>query len=500
MLKIMRTGKWMAAILAFSLASVPLFAAPPSGGGGGNKVSVTAANPPDAFQGEELDVIVSGSGFDQGSQVSYLVTGTTDGSQVEVISVEFISSSELKTRVRPKDAALPSEYDIEVRTTSGRKGKGTTLFRVKSSVNLTSCAEKPSEFPAFAYTRNAPEGGNQSGFYVYLSNADGDCSVLLYSTTAYHRPESDLSYRQIGDAGIIAWRQSEDEQAGQTNGRSKKSNDPRDVDVIRVVRFHVAGKEVVSELPLQPDTVANSGGEFVFFLSMDLSSDGTRIALVRQDRINDAPPYRTFDTIREVDISSCSANCSQVLIHSHREIETFLNVAYNVPGNRIYFSGGVLGDSGDPLAGQAFISFLENQEGEWTGPRDLTVEGNGYYGTDFSAFAAFRVHDVNAVDLGWGLLAEAVAYTFNNVETGLFDVHVIDAGSCTVFGVDDCLGSGESSFEASIADAKYPSFNNGLSSSTLLFSADTTSEIYELDFQTLGLSVVAIGNEADTGN
>jgi len=100
-------------------------AAPP------NKVTVTAAYPPDAFQGEELIVTVTGSGFDAGSAVGYLVTGTTDASQVEVKMIEFISPSELRTLVRPKDNALVTEYDIEVRTMSGRKGKGTTLFNVK---------------------------------------------------------------------------------------------------------------------------------------------------------------------------------------------------------------------------------------------------------------------------------------------------------------------------------------------------------------------------------
>ncbi|MGD2131032.1 MAG: hypothetical protein PVJ17_17200, partial [Lysobacterales bacterium] len=109
------------------------------------KVEVTNADPSEAAQGQELDVVISGSGFDSGSSVSYLVTGTTDDSQVDVLSVEYISPSELKTRIRPKDAALVTDYDIEVRSSSGRKGKGTTLFRVKSA----QCYDN--EFPSMAY-------------------------------------------------------------------------------------------------------------------------------------------------------------------------------------------------------------------------------------------------------------------------------------------------------------------------------------------------------------
>lgn len=117
---------WLA-VLATLVLALPLYApaAPP------NRVTVTAAYPAEAFQGEELSVTVTGSGFDAGSMVGYFVTGTTDASQVDVLMVEFISPSELKTFIRPKDNALVSEYDIEVQTTSGRKGKGTTLFRVK---------------------------------------------------------------------------------------------------------------------------------------------------------------------------------------------------------------------------------------------------------------------------------------------------------------------------------------------------------------------------------
>lgn len=126
---------WLAVIATLMLA-LPLAAAgaPPQGGGGG-KVSVTAAYPSEAFQGEELFVVVTGSGFDAGSTVGYLVTGTTDASQVDVLMVEFISPSELKTFIRPKDNALVTDYDIEVRTMSGRKGKGTTMFRVKLNDN-----------------------------------------------------------------------------------------------------------------------------------------------------------------------------------------------------------------------------------------------------------------------------------------------------------------------------------------------------------------------------
>lgn len=201
-----------AAILVLPLA---VQAAPP-GGGGGNKVSVTAANPADAFQGEELDVIVSGSGFDAGSQVSYLVTGTTDASQVEVLSVQYISSTELKTRIRPKDAALPSEYDIQVQTSSGRKGKGTTLFRVK--VEETACTSDKPEVPTIAYlTAMEPTGDLYTADLMLASDSGCDQYLLLEGAEQEIRPSggglgevlfdvSDLRLDFEANIGIVIWR------------------------------------------------------------------------------------------------------------------------------------------------------------------------------------------------------------------------------------------------------------------------------------------------------
>jgi hypothetical protein len=203
-----------AVILVLPLA---VQAAKPSGGGG-SKVSVTAANPSDAFQGEELDVIVSGSGFDAGSQVSYLVTGTTDASQVEVLSVEFISSSELKTRIRPKDAALPTEYDIQVQTSSGRKGKGTTLFRVK--VAETACTGTESKIPEVVFLTDYVKGGSIETQDMYLSTGSGCDQTLLLEDAVQVIPVSGdprnfqgefikavttLRMEVKGNMGVVTW-------------------------------------------------------------------------------------------------------------------------------------------------------------------------------------------------------------------------------------------------------------------------------------------------------
>lgn len=171
----------MAAIML--LLPLVATAAPP------NKVSVTAAYPSEAFQGEELVVVVSGSGFDAGSRVGYLVTGTTDASQVDVLAVQYISPSELRTYIRPKTNALVTDYDIEVMTSSGRKGKGTTLFRVKLGGPPTKPpTEPPPTEPAarawHSFTGNGSAAPDASRLYLF-GGAGSDWMALgdLWSFT-----------------------------------------------------------------------------------------------------------------------------------------------------------------------------------------------------------------------------------------------------------------------------------------------------------------------------
>jgi len=114
--------------LAASLFLLEAYAAKPV------KLTVTGADPNTAQQGAPpLDVEISGSGFGPGSTVRFLVADTRDDTQIVVNGVTFdAATGKLKANIKVKDAALPVEYDIEVRTSSGRRGKGTTLFTVRT--------------------------------------------------------------------------------------------------------------------------------------------------------------------------------------------------------------------------------------------------------------------------------------------------------------------------------------------------------------------------------
>jgi hypothetical protein len=102
-------------------------------GGKPTRVTVTTATPDNALQGEYRDVVISGSGFGHGSTVRFLVSGTNDDAQVDITGVTLFDeeSGDLVVPIHVLDSATVDFYDVEVKTSSGRRGKGTDLFKVE---------------------------------------------------------------------------------------------------------------------------------------------------------------------------------------------------------------------------------------------------------------------------------------------------------------------------------------------------------------------------------
>jgi len=96
------------------------------------EVIVGSADPSTADQGTfSLPVKITGSGFKEGASVHFLQAGTKKGGGVSVNSVLFVSGSELLATIDVAVDAVVGDYDIEVRVSRGRKGKGSTkLFTV----------------------------------------------------------------------------------------------------------------------------------------------------------------------------------------------------------------------------------------------------------------------------------------------------------------------------------------------------------------------------------
>jgi len=97
------------------------------------QIKVNGANPNNTAQGTtNLNVIVSGSGFKKGAQAQWFATGTTNPGGVTVNSTTFNSSGQLTANITVAVDAVIGNFDVQVKNTDGRTGKGTELFAVKS--------------------------------------------------------------------------------------------------------------------------------------------------------------------------------------------------------------------------------------------------------------------------------------------------------------------------------------------------------------------------------
>ena len=158
------------------------------------QVKVTAATPSSTYQGTiSLDVVVSGSGFDKTAKAQYFVTGTTNPGGVTVTQVVFRKSTEIVTTINVADGAVLANFDIQVTLSSGRKGKGTTLFSVKAKPS------GPSETPTYptarhyqGFTSNGGDTPATSRLYMFGGTPGGGTGM------------NDMwSYSNAGSAGAV---------------------------------------------------------------------------------------------------------------------------------------------------------------------------------------------------------------------------------------------------------------------------------------------------------
>ena len=97
-------------------------------------VEVNSADPNSAEQGTiDLDVVIMGSGFDSTATVDFFNTGTVNPGGVTVKKVKVRGRKKIIATITVADDADVVEKDIVVSLSSGRGGKGTTLFSVKKN-------------------------------------------------------------------------------------------------------------------------------------------------------------------------------------------------------------------------------------------------------------------------------------------------------------------------------------------------------------------------------
>ena len=149
------------------------------GGKGGGRLSVDQAIPNWGERTQTLDVEVLGSGYDDGSAVTFKLNGSA--AKVRTNSTVFVSGSALVANITVEADADLDLYDVEVMTMRGKKGIGADLFQV-----VEKGAGPPSGTDPAMFTLG---GGDLSsdGNDVYR---DGECGV--YAT-----------YRRGNDLGTL---------------------------------------------------------------------------------------------------------------------------------------------------------------------------------------------------------------------------------------------------------------------------------------------------------
>lgn len=164
-MKLLRTNYCPAVILAFLAVIIGFGVAPASA-----QISVTSATPNAATQGTiNLNVTVGGKGFKAGAKAQWFISGTTNPGGVIVNSTAFVNSNTLTANITVSSTAYVGGFDVVVKNTDGRSGKGTELFAVQSAPGQ--CTDVPLQLIVVPQTSGQ---GGISGDGVSIYNNPND--------------------------------------------------------------------------------------------------------------------------------------------------------------------------------------------------------------------------------------------------------------------------------------------------------------------------------------
>ena len=109
----------------------------PEAAAGGPQPTVRSTVPSASPRDTSISVLVQGSGFDQGSRAVWALNGDTTAirTRIHVTTTTFVSSKELVADLTIGADAPLDLYDVQVLTSSGKKGIGIERFEV--TVNAT---------------------------------------------------------------------------------------------------------------------------------------------------------------------------------------------------------------------------------------------------------------------------------------------------------------------------------------------------------------------------
>ena len=167
------------------------------------QIQVKATSPNSAAQGTiNLDVTVNGSGFKQGAEAQWFITGTTNPGGVTVNSTAFVSSTQLTANLTVSSTAAISGYDIQVRNSDGRTGKGTDLFAVIQSQNSSNIASCSFNVTSIVYDTDSSSAAFQYqsdglGPYTTVNKGNNSVSSIIQKSCSWDLDTTGSTMRGI---------------------------------------------------------------------------------------------------------------------------------------------------------------------------------------------------------------------------------------------------------------------------------------------------------------
>lgn len=157
---------------------------------GGGVVKVEITDPPGAPQETILDVYVMGSGFDEGSEATFLLDGLPNP-KVSTNSNHFVSHDTLIANITIAAEADTALYDVQVMTTRGKKGIGVDLFHVVKKGMTVGDTPITVEFRESVLDPETSDGvlSDGGGLYMGIFRENGS---MIFSTLDGSRNEARL--------------------------------------------------------------------------------------------------------------------------------------------------------------------------------------------------------------------------------------------------------------------------------------------------------------------
>jgi len=150
---------------------------------GGGGITVTAADPAFGNQGESgKQVRVLGSGFANGDQASWQRNGVADP-KIQVLSTQFVNSSELVATINIAPDASLAFYDIAVLSPGRKGGIGTTLFEVTQATAVEGTS----------LIRGVNENGEMTGIGPVFWSPSGGLEIVAASGSGWDISDDGLT-------------------------------------------------------------------------------------------------------------------------------------------------------------------------------------------------------------------------------------------------------------------------------------------------------------------